>query len=399
MDRAANLVQWLVSEGRFLANNAELLPAFCERLVAAGVPVSRAWLHIRALHPQFGGVSRDWRPGHPLEQRYFDHGIEKTEVYLNSPVRYAVERRATADWRLDGPGKLPFPALQELRAAGYVHYAVAPLVFSDGVANAISWATEVRDGFSRDDLALLEAVLPAYSALVELKSLRRFARNMLATYVGRAAGELILQGQIRRGDVRTIRAALMLVDLRDFTALSDAMPPAAVVEMLNRYYDCVMRPVVERGGEIMEIMGDGILAIFNDRAEHDPHDACRLAFDAATAGLAALEAANRMPGATGPELHAGFALHYGTVSYGNIGSDERLDFTVIGPDVNLTARIERLCRELDRTLIMSAEFAARLDRPMFAIGHFRLRGFSRMQMLYGLPAEDEAATPPSRAVG
>ena len=398
MDRAADLVQWLVGEARFLANNAELLPAFCERLLAAGVPVSRAWLHIRTLHPQFGGVSRVWRPGRPLEQRYLDHGIEQTDAYLKSPVRYAVERRSPADWRIDVPGKLPFPVLEELRAAGYTHYAIAPLVFSDHVGNAISWATESEAGFSRDDLALLEAVLPAYSALVELKSLRRFARNMLTTYVGREAGQLILQGQIRRGDVRAITAALMLVDLRDFTAMSDAMPPAAVVDLLNRYYDCVMRPVVERGGEVMEMMGDGILAIFKDGAEHDPHHACRLALDAATAGLAALEAANRGPEATGPELRAGFALHYGTVSYGNIGSDERLDFTVIGPDVNLTARIERLCRELDRTLIMSAEFAARLDRPMFAIGHFRLRGFSRMQMLYGLPTEDEAVAPPSCAV-
>jgi adenylate cyclase len=397
MDRAADLARWLVGEGRFLANNAELLTAFCERLVAAGVPLARAWLHIRALHPQFGGVSRVWRPGRPLEQRYLDHGIEKTDAYLKSPVRYAVERRSGADWRLDAPGRLPFPVLEELRAGGCTHYAIAPLVFSDGVGNAISWATDRKEGFTREDLALLDAILPAYAAVVELKSLRRFARNMLTTYVGREAGQLIIEGQIRRGDVRTITAALMLVDLRDFTALSDAMEPAAVVDMLNRYYDCVMRPVFVRGGEVMEIMGDGILAIFKDGAGGDPNHACRLAFDAAAAGLAALEAANRAPEATGPELRAGFALHFGTVSYGNIGSDDRLDFTVIGPDVNLTARIERLCRELDRTLIMSAAFAARLARPMFAIGHFHLRGFSRMQMLYGLPPEDDAA--PSRAAG
>jgi adenylate cyclase len=183
--------------------------------------------------------------------------------------------------------------------------------------------------------------------------------------------------------VREITAALMLFDLRDFTALSDRRKPRAVLRMLNDYFDCVMPPVEQHGGEVVEIMGDGVLAIFREGPERSAAEACGAALAAATAGLAALAERNRQHPST--PLQAGVALHYGTVSYGNIGSGNRLDFTVIGPDVNLTARIERLCRELDRSLIMSEAFAEALRRPMWEIGHFELRGFAKMQRLFELP--------------
>jgi len=221
---------------------------------------------------------------------------------------------------------------------------------------------------------------------VEVKSLRRFATNVLSTYVGREPGELIMKGQIRRGDVRTIKAALMMVDLRDFTGLSDALPPSEVIETLNRYFDCVIPPIKRHGGEVLEFLGDGILAILNESGERSAREACQMAFEAAREGLDGLSALNHHLSITPRHLKAGYALHYGEVSYGNIGAGDRLDFTVIGPDVNLTSRIERLCRELDRNLIMSEDFVRYLDSPVFEIGYFRLRGFSRMQLLFGLPA-------------
>jgi adenylate cyclase len=153
--------------------------------------------------------------------------------------------------------------------------------------------------------------------------------------------------------------------------------------MLNSYFDCVMPPVEKHGGEVVEIMGDAVLAIFNQGPERDAAAACSSALAAARAGLDALARHNRRH--PGSPLNAGVALHYGTVSYGNIGSGNRLDFTVIGPDVNLTARIERLCRELDRQLIMSEAFAETLRQRTWEIGHFELRGFSRMQRLFELP--------------
>jgi adenylate cyclase len=170
--------------------------------------------------------------------------------------------------------------------------------------------------------------------------------------------------------------------------MSDTHSPELVIETLNRYFDCIIPPVQRRGGEVVEIMGDAMLVIFNENSDRNSQDVCRRALEAAKEGLAALERSNVTQAAIGgPDcviLHAGFALHHGQASYGNIGAGDRLDFTIIGPDVNLTSRIERICRIIGRELIMSANFAGLLDEPTFAIGHFDLRGFARKQLLFGL---------------
>ena len=385
---AAALSDWLIRQGRFLASNNELFAEFCERVAAAGIPVDRAALHLRALHPQYRGVSRTWKPGEQLRERFMDHGIEKTAMYIESPVRAVTEAQRTLQWRLDNDQALPYSLLEEMRDEGYVHYVIAPFVYAEGLVNALSWATARPGGFSEEHLQFLDAVLPALSVTVELKALRRFIPHVLATYVGEEPGRLILDGQVRRGDVTTITAALMLIDLRDFTLLSDTMSPRAVVRMLNDYFDDVIPPVREHGGEVMEIMGDGVLAIFRRLGDSTAADACGAALAAARQALAATAERNgrNPPGA--PASHIGIALHYGTVSYGNIGTNDRLDFTVIGPDVNLVSRIERLCRELDRSLIMSEAFAACVEQPMWELGAFELRGFSRMQRLFELPHQD-----------
>lgn len=380
---ARRIGDWLIREARLLDNNREVLEEFCERVADAGVPIDRVSLHQRAFHPQYRGVSRIWRPGRKLEELYLDHGIEKTATYLESPVRGVIEQRDSYEWRLDGNAPLPFPLFDELRDDGYTHYAIAPLVYGADMVSALSWATRRAGGFSDGEMKFFRDILPSYAAVAEAKALRRFIGGLLDTYVGREAGRLILDGQVRRGDTRTITAALMLIDLRDFSMMSDRLSPHAVIRILNQYFDCVMPPIRERGGEVVEIMGDGVLAIFRHNREHNAADACAAALDAANAGLAALAERNQRHPAT--PVNAGIALHYGTVSYGNIGSDDRLDFTVIGPDVNLTSRIERLCRELDRSLIMSEAFAETLQQPMWEIGHFELRGFARMVRLYELP--------------
>jgi len=386
MDKLSILGRWLAREGRLASGNLDLFQRFCEQ-AAALAPLERSWLHLRALHPQYAGVSRLWARETGGKETFLSHGFEKTAAYLRSPVRFAVEQRQTGRWRLDGNEPLPSPTLDDLRTAGYRDYVIAPLIYSDGTPNALSWATRKDGGFGEDDLQLFHDLLPAYAAIAEIKSLRRFVVNILNTYEGREPGELILKGQIQRGDVRTITAALMLVDLRGFTTMSDTMEPAQVIVALNRYFDCVIPAVTKRNGDVMEIMGDGVLAIFNESAVGGPAEACRLAFDAAQDGIAAIEQSNKGLANGAPQLSAGFALHYGTVAYGNIGTNDRLDFTVIGRDVNLTSRIERLCRELGRPLIMSGAFAGKLKEPMFEIGHFALRGFSEMQLLFGRPLD------------
>jgi adenylate cyclase len=386
-DRIADLAAWLIREARFLPGNRELFAALCGRVAAAGVPLDRAALHLRALHPQYRGVSRIWKPDLPLDERYLDHGIERTASYIESPVRIVAEHAQRLEWRLDHRHALPFAVLEELREQGYAHYVIAPVVYASGLVNALSWATRHPGGFAADDLRLFDEVLPVYATVVETKGLRRFVETMLTTYVGSEPARLILDGQVRRGDVSTIAAALMMVDLRDFTLLSDQASPRAVIRMLNEYFDCVFPPVRAQGGEIMEIFGDGVLAIFHQEPSGSAVAACNAALAAATAALAAVAELNRRQPPGTPVLQAGVALHYGTASYGNIGSGERLDFTVIGPDVNLTSRIEGLCRELDRSLIMSEAFAERIERPLWELGHFELRGFAKMQRLFELPPE------------
>ena len=382
---AAQINGWLIREARFLPGSREVLEQFCERVFAAGVPIDRVSLHQRAFHPQYRGVSRIWCPDRPMVEKFMDHGIEKTATYIESPVRLVVEEGLSLNWRLDGDGYLPFPVLDELRDEGFTHYVMEPVPYSVGVINAFAWATRRPGGFTPPEMQLFNDVLPAFAAAAELKALRRFIGSMLSTYVGTEAGKLILDGQVQRGDVREITAALMLFDLRDFTEMSDRLNPRAVLRVLNNYFDCIMPPVEKHGGEIVEIMGDGVLAIFNHGNERSAAEACNSALAAATEGLAALAERNRRQPAN--PLQAGVALHYGTVSYGNIGSGNRLDFTVIGPDVNLTARIERFCRELDRSLIASERFAETVERPMWEIGHFELRGFAKMQRLFELPPD------------
>jgi adenylate cyclase len=379
----AEIQNWLIRDARFLPGNKELLQHFCQRVAAAGIPIDRVSLHQRAFHPQYRGVSRIWWPDRPMDEKFLDHGIERTATYIESPVRLVVEEGQSLNWHLQGKDLLPFPVLDELRDQGYTHYVMEPLIYGVGLISAFSWATRRPDGFTAEETRFMHDLMPAYAAIGESKALFRFVTAMLSTYVGEEAGRLILDGQVRRGDVREITAALMLIDLRDFTTLSDQLSPRAVLRLLNSYFDCVMPPVQKHGGEVVEIMGDGVLAIFNHGPERSAAAACNSALVAATEGLAALADRNRKHPET--PLQAGVALHYGTVSYGNIGSGNRLDFTVIGPDVNLTARIERFCRELDRDLIMSETFTDTLGRPMWEIGHFELRGFSKMHRLFELP--------------
>jgi len=383
-DVLAQTGDWLIRDARFLPGNKEILAHFCERVAGAGIPIDRVSLHQLAFHPQYRGVARVWWSDKPMDELFFDHGIEKTTTYRQNPLRPVIEEGKTVEYRLDGnETNYPYPMLGELRERGFTHYVIAPLKYAIGITNGFSWATRRPGGFTPGEMRFFHAILAPYAAVAELKALRRFIGGILETYVGTEAGKLILDGQVQRGDTRAITAALMLVDLRDFTAMSDRLSPRAVIRTLNQYFDCVMPPVYENGGEVVEIMGDGVLAIFQHGHDRTAAEACESALAAATAGLAALGERNRAHPAT--PLRAGVALHYGTVSYGNIGAGNRLDFTVIGPDVNMTSRIERLCRELDRNLITSETFADTLARPMWEIGHFDLRGFVKMQRLFELP--------------
>jgi adenylate cyclase len=204
--------------------------------------------------------------------------------------------------------------------------------------------------------------------------------TLLDTYIGSTTSRRILAGRVRRGQVESLEAALLLCDLRGFTELSNRLPSARVLELLDGYFDRIVPAITSTGGEILKFMGDAALAFFH---RENAAEACAAALQGA---LSALDNLARFT-APDAELHAGIALHYGEVSYGNIGSGRRLDFTLIGPDVNLVSRIESVCGKTGQALLMSERFAALLGSPdTISAGRHQLKGFPAPAELHMLRA-------------
>jgi adenylate cyclase len=384
--RAAELLRWLNEEGRFAPDARALFERLCDKLMAAGVALARATFHVRTLHPEFRGVSRIWhRNGEMTEMRTHRRGIEYATDYVGSPVQHVSENGQWLDIRLDEESDRRFPILATLRGQSITHYVMAPLEFSNRIVNAMSWATDAPTGFNADDLALFRDLVPVFVPIFEAAALRRIHAELLATYVGRDPGKRIIAGDIQRGDVHQLKAAMLLADLRGFSRLTDELPETRVVELLNAFFDLVVPGIVAGGGEVLKYIGDAVIAIF-PVTDGSAAESCRAAFAAAQHAFAALEAAP-------PEIreHIAFdiALHCGDAAYGNIGSGNRLDFTAIGRDVNILSRLELLCKVVGRNLLMTDIFAAEIDEKVFEIGHFELRGFRRHQPVFGLRTEDE----------
>jgi adenylate cyclase len=385
------VVEWLVDGARTARQPQDVLAELCERLLACGLPLHRVAVFITTLHPNVMGRRFLWRRGEGVLVTEADYGITATDTYLRSPVPVVFERAATIRRRLADPAcPNDYDIVAEMRAEGVTDYLIQPLPFINGEVHAVSWTTRQPSGFTDEQIGALEAIRRPFARLAEVYALRRVATTLLNTYVGRDAGERILQGRIRRGDIERIHAVILLSDLRDFTALSDLLSGQAVIGLLNGYFECLVTAIEAHGGEVLKFMGDGLLGIL-PVAGH-PVVACRSALAAADEARAALTEANAERGAHGePELRFGLALHLGEVLYGNIGSAGRLDFTTIGPAVNLTARLETLARDLGRDLVASAAFARHCPEALRSLGTFRLRGFQASQEVFTRPDDPTIA--------
>jgi len=384
--RPGALLDWLIGDARRLPDGPTLLTELCTRLVAQGVPLARASFHLRVLHPQLFGVGFYWQRG-AKEIRVFraQHGIEQTDLFLKSPMRLLFEGAGAVRQRLDLPdAPLAVPLFEELRREGLTDYVALPVTFSDGMIHGTTWSSDHPGGFGGAALAQLEDLLPVFGLLLEIHLSRRMAITLLDTYVGHNAGERILKGEITRGRGTTVAAAIWYCDLRGFTALSERLGRDALLACLNDYFDCMAGAVERQGGEILKFIGDALLAIFPLAGEQ----ACRRALAAACEARETMAALNARRRARGDEALAfGIALHVGEVMYGNIGAADRLDFTVIGPAVNLAVRLERLCRSLDRELLLSDSFACDCAAPpLSSLGRHRLEGIARPVEVFTLPA-------------
>lgn len=360
----------------------------CERLIAAGLPLWRVGVFVRTLHPEIFGRNFIWRRTTGVEHGSADFAIQQTPEFLRSPLQIVFQEGAELRCRLDEPGNNRFPFFDDMRAEGVTDYVALPLSFLDGRNQASSWTTKQPGGFTDAQLADLKRVVPPLTRLIEVIGLRRTAATLLDTYVGPRAGERILAGQIRRGHTETMHAAIWLSDLRGFTALSDRLPPEQVVEILNLYFDCQVAAIHKHGGEVLKFMGDGLLAVFPIAGEDsEAGPVCRRVLEAASEARAAVTAIEFAAGDTTERFRFGVALHVGRILYGNIGGGNRLDFTCIGPAVNLAARLEKIAGRLGRTIVASGAFVGTCAADWHDLGEFPIAGFLRAEQVYGLSDE------------
>ncbi|MFY9953034.1 adenylate/guanylate cyclase domain-containing protein [Bradyrhizobium sp.] len=384
------LTAWLI-DGAPSITPVSLLSGTCERLVAAGLPLWRVGAFVKTLHPDAFGRSFIWRQGAEIVINTADFDFPDSPQFTQSPLALLFGSGQEVRYRLDDPATRRFPFFDDMRAEGVTDYVALPLLFTDGTTHATSWSTRHPGGFTDEQLAALRTIVPPFARLGEIFALRRTATTLLDTYVGNRAGERIWAGQIRRGHAETMQAAIWLSDLRGFTALSDRLAPEIVVDVLNQYFDCQVPTIRQHGGEILKFMGDGLLAVFPIAKDHgNSAEVCARALEAAREARAKVDAMRYPSGEGAERFRFGVALHIGDVLFGNIGGSSRLDFTCIGPAVNLAARLEKIAGRLARTVVASEAFAGACAEGWADLGEFPVAGFSKAARVYGLAEEAPA---------
>ena len=362
------LIDWLIDGAPGRTSSETLVERVGADLRAGGILVDRLVAFIGALHPSIGGRRYRWSPRRPLATiDYVPHGSLEEGGFLKSPVDAVVESKKELRAHIGrGPARQPYPVLEKLAREGFVDYFILPLVFTNGETHGVSFATRAVEGFSEAHLADLRRLLRPLTRLVEIDVLRVRGTTLLNTYVGHNSGGRILAGRIQKGDVETQRAVIWFSDLGGFTEMSSRVSPREVIATLNRVFECQVPAIEQHGGEVLKFIGDGLLAIFPLVEGAEPGVIADHALDAADAALAAMDAL--------APLRIGIALHVGELAYGNIGGSNRLDFTAIGAAVNIAARLEALTAKLERTLVVSGDFARMTSRPTEELGSFVLKG-------------------------
>jgi adenylate cyclase len=384
----APLLSWLEGPGRRLIETEAFVEALGEQLVEIGLPIDRITTGIPMLHPQIASSSVVWEPARLAHERQWQMTSLTRSMYERSPL-YVV-------YRGDGPVRVkvtpePQPGeygiIQDLREEGFSDYIALPAPFSDGTIKAMTFATRQEGGFKDAEVAALQVLMPHFAYLLEIQTLRRTARVLLDTYVGRISGARVLQGQIKRGQGEDVRAIIWFSDLRGFTELSDALPNEALIALLNDYFGALTRAVEEQQGETLKFIGDAMLAIYPIATASSGRKAAQRALASARSAQARIAEINQARRAADKAIiQWGLALHVGEVHYGNIGGETRLDFTVIGPAVNLAARLQSLSARLGEGCVISDDFAALLrDRSELRdLGAHALKGIADERQVFGL---------------
>jgi adenylate cyclase len=378
------VIDWLVAGGPPAREPQTVLLELCRRLVRHGLPIYRVGVFVRTLHPNVLGRGFIWHETtDTVEVNEAPYEFLESDQYLQSPIHRVFSQHTEVRRRLADPGcPVDFPILEDFAKEGVTDFLALPLRFINGEVHAASFATRRAGGFTEAEVAGLREVALPLTRIAEIYGYLRKSRNILHAYLGRHAGEKVLDGQIRRGDGEEIRAVLWFCDLRDSTRLADSMSRAEFLVILNEFFECVLQPVLDAGGEVLRFIGDAALAIFPVGA--DAGRACRTAVGAAREAMTRMQAANAR---RSRPLHFGIGLHLGEVLYGNIGTPTRIEFTVIGAAANEAARIESLCKVLGVPLVLS-HLVAEHVAGCRSLGAHRLRGVGASVELFTLELQN-----------
>lgn len=379
-EKAQGICSFLLGEGRQSVDRNQTLGELCDRFIGAGVPLDRFVSVARILHSTEIALVQVWERDIGATNLTVPYKSDLDDAYQTSPPAFA---HACGAWIGFDPARISaerFGIAAELNEAGFRHYICAPVHLTKGMEDAFTFATRSSEGFSAEDIAMLRATFPAISAYQEIAVLKRMLKDVTRMYVGDEPHERILSGDVHRGEVTSIESAILFADMRAFTSMTAAMSAEEATALLNDFFDCIVPPVEAQGGEVLKFLGDGVLAIF--RSRDDAPGACGRALGAVREGLrgVAERNANAMPA-----FEIGVALHYGDVAYGNVGSGMRLDYTVVGRDVNLTSRIESLCGLLGASVLASGRFRKLAGEQAFRpAGQHDLKGFAEPVPVYEL---------------
>ena len=394
--------KWLLTQGWQCTRVVDIVKRLAEILLETEIPLFRLRITVRILHPMVTAVDYTWEKGSRMVTKVeVPHSVTQSEAYLNSPFFSIFEGAGGIRRRLDLPDTvLDYPILEELRDRGATDYVAMPFKFSNGQINIITLTSDRPGGFGSTELTQIYGMLPALGRVLEPHAYRHIGRTLLDTYLGKHAGGRVLEGLIKRGDGEDIYAVLWFCDLRDSTALADSMARRDLLNMLNDFFDCIAGSVLSNGGEVMQFIGDAVLAIFPIKdtraASMAPEDcpehrrACRMAIQAAREAAARIEALNaEYAKSGGPRLGYGIGLHLGEVTYGNIGVPERLQFTVVGTATNEVTRIEEECKVLGTSILASAAFVRVLPDEWISLGFRSLRGVQNLHEIFALRDEED----------
>ncbi|MBM3568975.1 MAG: adenylate/guanylate cyclase domain-containing protein [Alphaproteobacteria bacterium] len=391
------LADWVLAEGQRRADLSRLIESFAETANRLGLPLWRLQYAVQTLHPLDFAQRWQWRQGAGMVHSRRARSDVTLPEFTNSPIARAFEGAGEMRRKLEGPDPpRDFPVLADLIAEGATDYLVLPVTFSNRQTNAITFASRRKGGFSEDDIEALRLGAKALAPLFEIHAVRELAGTLVDTYIGRQAGRRVLSGAITRGAGESLRAVVWYCDLRGFTALSNALGRDGLLAALGGYFEAMGGALEAHGGEVLKFIGDAMLGIVPLPPDCDLAGCTANALAGAFDALDRMAALNRTRLARGePALHYGLALHVGEVMYGNIGAPNRLDFTVIGPAVNLASRIENLAARLGRPLVVSAEFARSSGRAMDSLGRYEFKGIPGEHEIYVPRREHLPAPPPS----